>query len=154
MKIFKSNLTYSNHWGQRTKSAKYRCDLTGERMLKSLNKFLTSNYTKCKPWGKKRATIGCKGEFCSATWVSCRWAMWPLGLLLMSFLVSSRTCGRIWPVISVWQCAELDWVFRQKKKISVLPLLFKIFFYINYCHYGLAVNCICIIDFFNHKLLL
>lgn len=47
-------------------------DLTGERMLKSLNKFLTSNYTKCKPWGQRRATIGCKGGFCSATWVSCR----------------------------------------------------------------------------------
>lgn len=30
-------------------------------MLKSLNKFLTSNYTKCKPWGQRRATIGCKG---------------------------------------------------------------------------------------------
>lgn len=37
-------------------------------MLKSLNKFLTSNYTKCKPWGQRRATIGCKGGFCSATW--------------------------------------------------------------------------------------
>lgn len=31
-------------------------------MLKSLNKFLTSNYTKCKPWGQRRATIG-RGNF-------------------------------------------------------------------------------------------